>query len=48
MLVFFYGTNNKEITNKVPQIMHCTYFMSYQINDHRKSNKIKEGFNIIF
>ncbi len=46
---FFYVTNNKEITNKVPQIMHCTYLMSYQINDHRRSkNKIKEGSNIIF
>jgi len=26
---FFYLTNNKETTNKVPQIMHCTYLMSY-------------------
>jgi hypothetical protein len=46
---FFYVTNNKEIINKVPQIMHCTYLMSYQTNDHRRSkNEIKEGSNIIF
>jgi hypothetical protein len=46
---FSYVTNNKEITNKVFQIIHCMYLMSYQTNDHRKfKNKIKEGSNIIF
>jgi CRISPR-associated protein Cas8b1/Cst1 subtype I-B len=29
--------SNKKITNKVPQIMHCMYLMSYQTNDHKRS-----------